>query len=204
MEATGQEIQQAQVQDDCLQDEHREACAQKHGDSSSGRARLPLTTRQLLVRTLAKCAAIVLAIVLALTFVIGVNVHYGNNMYPALRDGDLLVTLRLSEPHINDAVLYRHEGEVRAGRVVALEGHVVDISDQGVLTVNGIIPSEEVFYPTQRAEESPVGYPLTVGPGEVFILNDFRSDTLDSRTFGPVGKDAVDGTMLLVLRRRGF
>ena len=164
----------------------------------------PLTARQMLVRLLAKIAAIVVVVILVLTFVLGLDVHYGNNMFPAVRDGDLLLTFRLQEPHINDVVLYRHDGQTCVGRVIALEGHEVDISDEGQLKVNGIIPAEEVFYPTFRDESASVKYPYSVEGGKVFILNDFREDVNDSRCFGAIDESDVMGSMLLVIRRRGF
>lgn len=162
------------------------------------------TTRQLARNLLVRLAVILGAVVVTFGFVLGITVHYGNNMYPAVRDGDLVLSLRVEKPYVNAAVLYRHEGATCVGRVVAMEGHVVDISDEGVLLVNGIAPAEEVFYPTLPAEESSVTYPYTVGPGEVFVLNGFRTDATDSRTFGAVRTDDVMGPLLLVLRRRGF
>ena len=173
-------------------------------DERARKRQQPLTTRQLAVRLLVKIGAIVAVVALVLTFVLGLNVHYGNNMFPAVRDGDLLISYRLQEPHINDVVLYRHDGEVCVGRVIALEGHEVDITDEGALKVNGIAPAEEVFYPTHRADGSSVSYPYVVGEGKVFVLNDFRSDTNDSRSFGAIDKSDVMGSMLLEIRRRGF
>ena len=162
------------------------------------------TTKQLLIGFLLKLAAVVLAVWLLFTFVLGMTIHYGNNMHPALRDGDLIITLRLQRPFLNAAVLYDHEGKTCLGRVVGMPGNVIDISDEGALTVNGVAPAEEVFYPTYRCETSGIAYPYTVGADQVFILNDFRSDTNDSRAFGAVDMKDVKGPVLILLRRRGF
>lgn len=54
------------------------------------------------------------------TFVLGVTIHYGSNMYPMVRDGNLVFSLRLQKPYINAAVLYKHEGKTPVGRVIAL------------------------------------------------------------------------------------
>ena len=61
-----------------------------------------------------------------------------------------------------------------------------------------------MFYATYPAEDSIVTYPYTVEPGKVFILNDFRSDTNDSRTFGAVSVKDLKGPMLFTVRRRNF
>ena len=169
-----------------------------------GKPRKKKTTKQLLIGLLIKIAVIALAVWGVFTFVLGITIHYGNNMHPMVRDGDLVITLRLQKPFINAAVMYRHDGKTTVGRVIAMEGSVVDISDNGGITVNGNTPAEEVFYPTFPADGSEIQYPYTVPQGKVFILNDFREDTNDSRSFGAVDTGDLQGTLLLTMRRRGF
>lgn len=164
----------------------------------------PKTTGQLLVGLLVKLAVAAAVIWAAFTFVLGMSVHYGNNMYPAVHDGDLLVSFRMQKPFINAVVLYRVNGKTEVGRVIALEGSVVDISENGSLTVNGVTPSEEIFYATYQAENSPISFPYTVESGKVFILNDFRQDTNDSRVFGAIAREDLKGPMLFTVRRRNF
>ena len=125
-------------------------------------------------------------------------------MHPAVNDGDLVVSLKLQRPFLNAAVLYRHDGKMRAGRVIGLPGNVIDISEKGELYVNNAIASEDIFYPTYKAEGSAVSFPYTVEEGKAFILNDHREDTDDSRTFGAVDMKDIDGPFLFTLRRRGF
>ena len=162
------------------------------------------TTGKMLLGFLIKLAAIALAVWLLFTFVLGLVIHYGNNMHPAIHDGDLIISLRVQRPYLNAAVLYEHDGKMCVGRVVGMPGNVIDISDEGALTVNGVAPAEEVFYPTHRCETESISYPYTVGEDQVFILNDFRSDTNDSRMFGAVDMKDVKGPVLVLLRRRGF
>ena len=162
------------------------------------------TTKQLVIGLLIKIAVIVLVVWGVFTFVLGITIHYGNNMHPMVRDGDLVIPLRLQKPYINAAVMYEHDGKTTVGRVVAMEDSVVDIASNGGITVNGNTPTEEVFYPTYPANGSEIQYPYTVPQGKVFILNDFREDTNDSRSFGAVDTGELKGTLLLTMRRRGF
>ena len=162
------------------------------------------TTAQLMIGFLIKLAVIALAVWMLFTFVLGLVIHYGNNMHPAIRDGDLIISLRVQRPYLNAAVLYEHDGKMCLGRVVGMPGNTIDISDEGALTVNGTAPAEEVFYPTHRCDTSDISYPYTVGEDQVFILNDFRSDTNDSRMFGAVSMKDIKGPVLLMLRRRSF
>lgn len=169
-----------------------------------GKPRKKKTTKQLIIGLLIKIAAIILIVWGLFTFVLGITIHYGNNMHPMVRDGDLVITLRLQKPYINAAVMYEHNGKTTVGRVIAMEGSVVDVAENGVFTVNDNVPSEEVFYPTYPADGSEIEYPYTVPQGKVFILNDFREDTNDSRSFGAVDIGDLRGNLLLTMRRRGF
>ena len=164
----------------------------------------PLSTKRLIISLVIKIAVIVLAVWLIFAFVLGVSINYGNNMYPAVNDGDLVISLKLQRPYLNAVVLYRHDGETRTGRVVGLPGNIIDISEHGELLINNAIASEDIYYPTYKAENSTVSFPYTVEEGKAFILNDYREDTLDSRSFGAVDLSDIDGPLILSMRRRGF
>ena len=118
----------------------------------------PLSTKQLAISLLIKIAAIVLAAWLIFAFVLGIAINYGNNMHPAVNDGDLVISLKLQRPYLNAAVLYRHDGKTRTGRVVGLPGNVIDISEHGELLVNNAIALEDIYYPTYKAENSAVSF----------------------------------------------
>lgn len=163
-----------------------------------------ISTKRLIIKLFVKLGIIALAIWVALSFVLSITIMSGNQMYPAIKDGDLVIALRLQRPYLNAAVLYENENRKCVGRVIGLPGSVIDISDNGALMVNGVIPSEEVFYPTFKAKGSNVEFPLTVGNNQVFILNDFRDNTNDSRVYGLFDMKNVQGNILLVIRRRGF
>lgn len=81
----------------------------------------------------------------------------------------------------------------------------VNFSDDGKVVVNNSVASEEVFYSTATADNSSIEYPYTVPEGAVFALNDYRiSDYTDLRNYGAVSIDDMDGTVTLLIRRRGF
>ena len=162
------------------------------------------TTKQLLIGIIIKISIIALSVWLLFSFVLGFHIHYGNNMYPSVRDGELVFSFRLQKPYINAAVLYEHDGKTTVGRIIALEGSVVNIEDNGTFTVNGNVPPEDIFYPTYPAQISDIKYPYTVPQGAVFILNDFREDTFDSRSFGAIEIKNLKGPLLFTMRRRGF
>lgn len=139
------------------------------------------------------------------TYVFGITILYGNYMYPSVRDGDLVITYKLQSPIINDLVMYEQNGEKRIARVVAKENAVIKFnSETETYTVNGVVPSESIFYTTVENEASGIEYPYTVPANCLYVLNDHREDTTDSRTYEAISMNDVQGVVVFVIRRRGF
>ena len=126
----------------------------------------------------------------------------GQEMFPAVRDGDLLLASRLDKQYSRgDVVIYEAEGQRRVGRIVARESDRLEITKDGNLTVNGAMQSEAVFYPTQAEQED---FSVQVPEGCVYILGDHRDACRDSRDFGPVPTKRVKGKVIGLLRIRDF
>lgn len=157
-----------------------------------------------IVTFLVKLGVIALAVWVLAGVVFGVAVQSGEDMYPRIRDGDLMVYYRLQrEYHIGDVVTFTRDGVRYTGRIVAQGGDTVDISEEGELLVNGSVQDEEIFYPTE-ALEGGISLPCEVPEQSFFLLCDFRTNGTDSRSYGPVAKDALDGKVITILRRRGI
>lgn len=153
---------------------------------------------------LVKLATVALVGWVLIGVVFGVAVMEGEGMYPRIRDGDLMVFYRLQQDYaIGDVVTFVRDGVRHTGRIVAQAGDTVDLSDEGELLVNGSVQDEEIFYPTEAAGET-IELPCVVPEGSVFLLGDFRTNAVDSRSYGPVGMSELDGKVLTILRRRGI
>ena len=79
-------------------------------------------------------------------------------------------------------------------------GDEVEIDGGGVF-LNGMPVVRTVFYDTDPGSLS---YPVTVSPGEVFLLNDYREDLYDSRTYGCIRESELEGKVIFLFRRRGI
>ena len=127
----------------------------------------------------------------------------GSSMFPAVKDGDLLICYRLQKTYAkNDVVVYTQGGKLRVGRILGREGDLVALDDSGTLVVNGAVQSGEILYPTYAKDA--LEYPYTVPEGCVFVLGDYRTQSEDSRDFGPVPLEDVQAKVITLLRRRSL
>lgn len=127
----------------------------------------------------------------------------GNDMFPALKDGDLVIAFRIQQTYAkNDVVVYQADGKMHIGRVVAKETDYVQLDESGSLLVNGTNQSGEIVYPTY-AKDGMV-YPYAVPESHIFVLGDYRTQTQDSRDFGAISLENVQGKVITILRRRGL
>jgi signal peptidase I len=150
-----------------------------------------------------KALALCLGLLIVFTFVFGIRQVSGNAMYPRISNGDLILYYRLEQSYTTDDVVSFQEGKYHLlGRIVAQGGDVIDVDDQGYLTVNGhTLDEDKIFYPTQ-AITGGITYPYTVEEGSYFVLCDYRTAVSDSRYYGAIAKSDLDGKVISLLRRR--
>ncbi|MDO4307322.1 MAG: signal peptidase I [Eubacteriales bacterium] len=166
------------------------------------RKRKKKTAVDFAVEFFAKVILTVIAVWLICTYAAGIYVNHGNSAYPMIKDGDLCITYRLGDFREGEEIAYEHEGEIRFGRIAAMAGDVVEIEND-VITVNGYNLLEDVVYPTTE-KGSQITYPYTVPENSVFVLNDYRPDVSDSRSFGAILLENTNGKVVFVMRRRGI
>lgn len=78
-------------------------------------------------------------------------------------------------------------------RVVATGGETVEIRDQAVI-IDGVPIDEPYISPGPRM---PDFGPITVPPGEIFVMGDNRGNSVDSRRFGTVPVDRIIGVAVV-------
>ncbi len=164
-------------------------------------------------RAIIRIIAFVL-IVWALLFVfLGLTSMPNGDMYPNIAAGDLILFYRLDKtPDAQDVIVFKKADAsgrkiTLVGRVVAVEGDVVEVTKDGVLLVNGnAVYESKIFDKVTEpyASNSSPTYPLTLGKDECFVLGDKRSEATDSRLFGPVLKSEIMGTVVMITRRNNI
>lgn len=127
-------------------------------------------------------------------------------MYPAAKDGDLVLFYRLDKDFVKDelaVVKYRDEIQVR--RVVAVAGDEVDIDiENNRLVINGSPQAEPDIHELTARFDTDIDFPLVVGEGQIFLLGDGREHSVDSRMYGCVNAGDTLGKASVIIRTRGL
>ncbi len=137
-------------------------------------------------------------------FVFGIYRCSDNMMSPAFKDGDLAIYYRLQkEVHPSDTVIIEKDGETQIRRIIAKPGDSVEITADG-LKINGYLQQETGIYTETLPYTEGISFPITLEENEYFVLGDNRSEAKDSRIYGVVKKEEIKGTVITLLRHRGF
>ncbi len=135
--------------------------------------------------------------------IFGVGIVKGSSMVPAYRDGDLILFFRPGGSYgRGDVVLIESgiAGEDYIKRVVATPGQTVDAEGfTDSLLIDGESPDEPYIYTHTEAKDH-LTYPVTLGEKEYFVLGDNRTNSVDSRNYGAVKENDIQGRVIAVLR----
>ncbi len=104
---------------------------------------------------------------------------------------------RFTEPERGDIVVFESvEGgeEDLLMRVVGMPGDKISVRG-GRLLVNGEPQTEP--YVNKRFPDRSTFAPITVPEGHYFVMGDNRANSRDSRFFGPVPKEKIEGEVFL-------
>ena len=164
--------------------------------------RVGVLTRRGYISLLLRVCVIILAVYIIFTNIFMITQCRGQDMFPAVEDGDLVLVYRLhGDYQKGDVVAYEIDGKTRLGRIVAKRTDTVMMDSSGMLSVNGTTQGGEIMFPTYAKEG--ITYPYTVSGDALFVLGDYRTQATDSRDYGPVSLENVKGKVITIVRRRG-
>lgn len=181
------------------------------------RARVRQRRRRWLLMVAAVIAAVVLiALLLRLTLIAPFTVP-SSAMAPTLQTGDRILVLRSSvltgSIGRGDIIVFRRpahfpcrasgSGQYLVQRVIALPGETI-WSDHQTIYVDGKRIDERGWYDPDHGAVSSVQISRTTIPtGDYFVLDDNRSNSCDSRSFGAIPGSSALGKVIAVIGRHG-
>ena len=126
-------------------------------------------------------------------FVFDMNVVYGTSMYDALDNGDVLLARKvdLDDLHRGDIVTVYDEttDELLVKRIIGLPGEEIYIDDNGYIYANWRLLDD--FFQEPVTEPNILYSDVLLGSNEYFIMGDNRTNSYDSRYFGPVSIENI-------------
>ena len=139
---------------------------------------------------------IILVVVLIKTFVVSPIRVNGASMDPTLNDKDIMlldeISYRFSDIERFDIVVVKEEDEYLIKRVIGLPGETVEYKNDK-LYIDGKYVKED-FKHKETFDVS-----TTLGKDEYFIMGDNRTNSTDSRVFGPISRDKIMGKTSLTI-----
>lgn len=166
------------------------------------RRRIRIADRRSAYALIRKAAVLGLVVYGLFAVAFGLTAMKGGDMQPKFAAGDLLLYYRLNGEYARgDVVVMKRDGSQYVGRIVAMPGETVEVTEARTLRVNGQdVIETEIFYETQAFQEA-VEYPLQLGNNEYFLLGDMRETAKDGRYFGATKASEIKGKVISALRR---
>lgn len=124
----------------------------------------------------------------------------GDSMYPTLHNKDKLILWKLGSPEAGDIVVFdshNAKNDKFVKRVIGVAGDHVEVVDS-VVSVNGTALDESYVNPDEPLVNKG-DVDLVVPDGEIYVMGDNRNHSNDSRSFGTVDLDDVDGKVIFNL-----
>ena len=129
------------------------------------------------------------------------------SMHPALQPDELVVVNKaayvIGSPARGDVVVFFDPTDPKLQnllieRVIGVPGDTITITPSSVILDGVTLKEPYVSLPVGGSENARIIPSLKLGPNQYFVMNDFRGQSPDSRTFGAIDRRNIIGKAVLV------
>ncbi len=122
----------------------------------------------------------------------------GTSMQPNFAPGNVLVALKTKDYVPGDVCSFYYNNKLIIKRVIATGGDVLEIDEDGRVSVNGLV-LDESYVRTYDLGLCDIDFPYTVPAEQLFVMGDNRASSVDSRVqaFGCISKEELMGKVVL-------
>ena len=131
-------------------------------------------------RQLYVIAVVAVVAVIIVVFLMPVLKIYGSSMIPTLREGDIVLSVKESNPEAGDLTAFYLGNKILVKRCIAGPGQWVDIDQNGNVYVDGKL-LDEPYLEEKDFGECNIELPYQVPENRYFCMGDQRSVSMDSR-----------------------
>jgi len=168
--------------------------------SNYGRHMKPKIPYLRIALTIVACIALTVVVLLnVFTHIFSVVRYYGSGMEPALQDRQVLLVLKTDQVEQGDIAAFYYNNKVLVRRVIAAGGTSLEISDAGVVTVDGMALAED-YVEDPTVGQCNISFPYTVPYNSFFVMGDNRGIAMDSRLeeIGTIPRGRILGKVIFV------
>jgi len=148
--------------------------------------------------TVSALITIVAVAVILSTMLIPVLRVTGTSMTPTLQNDEYVLCSKVSTVKQGDIIAFYYNNRILLKRVIGVSGDVIDISDDGTVTLNDKV-LDEPYISEKSLGECDIELPYQVPENRLFVMGDHRSVSVDSRStsVGCVAEENIVGKVML-------
>lgn len=148
--------------------------------------------------TLSALITIVAAAVIVSTMLIPVLRVTGASMTPTLRNDEYVLCSKVSSLKQGDIIAFYYNNRILLKRVIGVAGDIIDIDEDGTVTLNGEV-LDEPYISEKALGECDIDMPYQVPENRLFVMGDHRSVSVDSRStsVGCIAEENIVGKVML-------